>query len=160
MPLSIIVAMDVNGVIGLDNGIPWRLSADMKHVKSTTIGHPIIMGRKTHESIGKPLPGRENIIITRDTDYQSEGCTVLHSLEQAINHCEDNDEAFILGGAEIYNQALPFVSRIFLTEVHTSVAGDTFFPIIDFSDWHEASRQHYSADEKNEYDYSFVTLEK
>lgn len=160
MILSIIVAMDRRGTIGRDNGLPWRLSADMKHVKATTMGKPIIMGRKTHESIGKPLPGRENIIVSRNSDFQSDGCTVFASVDEALDHCRDHDEVVIMGGAELYQQTLPRVSRIYLTEVHTEVEGDAFFPRYSPEQWREIRREDFYADDKNEFDYSFVVLER
>lgn len=160
MILSIIVAMDRRGTIGRQNGLPWRLSADLKHVKATTMGKPIIMGRKTHESIGKPLPGRENIIVSRNTNYQSAGCTVFASVDEALVHCRHHDEVIIMGGAELYQQTLPRVSRIYLTEVHAEVAGDAFFPRYNPEQWREICREDYYADEKNEFDYSFVVLER
>ena len=160
MILSIIVAMDEHGIIGRNNGLPWRLSADLKYVKQTTMGKPIIMGRKTHESIGKALPGRENIVISRDTNYISDGCHISNSLEEALIHCENVEEAFILGGAELYRLALDKTSRLYLTEVHTKVDGDTLFPQFNRGEWQECSRESFAADEKNEYPFSFVVLER
>ena len=152
--------MDDNGVIGSDGGLPWRLSSDLKHFKEVTMGKPIVMGRKTHESIGRPLPGRENIILTRDENYQADGCTVLHSLEDLMTHCRYHDEVMITGGAELYEQFLPRARLIYLTEVHTSVNGDTHFPGYKAGEWNEIDRRDFGADEKNEYDYSFVVLER
>lgn len=160
MLISIIVAMDDDGVIGVEGGLPWRLSSDLKHFKAITMGKPIIMGRKTHESIGRPLPGRENIILTRDKTYQAEGCTVLYSLDDLFMHCRYHDEVMITGGAELYKQFLPRAKLIYLTEVHTQVNGDTFFPSYNADEWEEIDRQDFKADEKNEYDYSFVVLQK
>lgn len=160
MKLSIIVAMDRNRVIGKGDALPWHISEDLKHFKKITMGKPIIMGRKTHESIGRPLPGRENIILTRDTSYQAEGCTVLHSIEEIFEHCKDIEEVMITGGAEIYKLALDKVSRLYLTEVHTEVEGDTCFPEFERNEWSEVSREEHKADEKNEFDYSFVLLER
>jgi len=160
MRIAIIVGMDEQGVIGVDDRLPWRLSADLQNFKATTMGKPIIMGRKTHESIGRPLPGRENIIITRNSEYQSEGCVVLHSLDDAFEHCREAEEVMIMGGAELYQQTLDVASRIYLTEVHARVAGDTWFPDYDRDAWREIERRDFRADEKNEHDYSFVVLEK
>ena len=160
MLISIIVAMDDNGVIGVDGKLPWRLSSDLRHVKEITMGKPIIMGRKTHESIGRPLPGRENIILTRDKNYQAEGCTVLNSLDDLFMHCRYHDEIMILGGAELYKQFLSRAKLIYLTEVHTRVNGDTYFPGYDAQQWEEVDRQDFNADDRNEFDYSFVVLEK
>lgn len=160
MQLSIIVAMDRNRVIGKNDTLPWRISEDLKHFKKITMGKPIVMGRKTHESIGRPLPGRENIIITRDKNYQAEGCTVLHSLEDIFTHCQDVDEVMITGGSEIYKYALEKASRLYLTEVHAELEGDTFFPEFDRNEWQEIARESFKSDEKNEFDYSFVVLER
>lgn len=160
MILSIIVAMDERGTIGRQNGLPWRLSADLKHVKAITMGKPIIMGRKTHESIGKPLPGRDNIIISRNPDYRSEGCDVFTAIDEALESCREHTEVVIMGGAELYQQTLPRVSYIYLTEVHAVVEGDVFFPRYNPEQWREISRKDFKADEKNEFDYSFVVLER
>jgi len=160
MQLSIIVAMDRNRVIGKGDSLPWHISSDLKNFKKITMGKPIVMGRKTHESIGRPLPGRENIILTRDESYQAEGCTILHSMYELFEHCKDVEEVMITGGAEIYKLALNDAFHLYLTEVHTEIEGDTFFPEFDRSQWKEVSRQDFRADDKNEYDYSFVLLEK
>lgn len=160
MQLSIIVAMDRNRVIGKGDDLPWHISSDLKNFKKITMGKPIVMGRKTHESIGRPLPGRENIILTRDKIYQAEGCTVLHSMEEIFEHCKGVKEVMITGGAEIYKLSLEQASRLYLTEVHTEIEGDTFFPEFDHGEWEEVSREDHKADEKNEFDYSFVLLER
>ncbi|HIF52251.1 MAG TPA: type 3 dihydrofolate reductase [Thiotrichaceae bacterium] len=160
MQLSIIVAMDRNRVIGRGDTLPWHISTDLKNFKKITMGNPIIMGRKTHESIGRPLPGRENIILTRDKNYTSEGCTVLHSMDEIFEHCKEVDEVMITGGSEIYKLSLEQATRLYLTEVHTEIEGDTFFPEFDRSEWREVSREDHSSDEKNEFDYSFVLLER
>ncbi|WP_309912264.1 dihydrofolate reductase [Arcicella sp. BE51] len=162
LKLSIIVAVAENGVIGHNNQLIWRLPEDLKMFKRLTTGHPVIMGRKTFESIGKPLPNRTSIIITRDQDFQVEGCITVHSLEDAIeaaSEIEDN-ETFIIGGAEIYRLSLPFADKIYLTEVHHAFEGDTFFPSIDKNIWEEVSRIDHETDEKHLYRYSFVELEK
>ena len=160
MLVSIIVALARNRVIGKEDGLPWHIPNDLKHFKIITMGKPIIMGRKTHESIGRPLPGRENIILTRDENYKAEGCTVLHSLEAIYEHCNDLEEIMITGGAEIYKQSLAHVQRLYLTEVYAEVEGDTFFPEFDRDQWIELSREDHQADEKNEFDYSFLVLER
>lgn len=160
MQLSIIVAMDRNHVIGKGDSLPWHISSDLKNFKKITMGKPIVMGRKTHESIGRPLPGRENIILTRDKNYQTENCTVLHSMDELLIHCKDVDEVMITGGSEIYKITLNKASKIYLTEVHTEINGDIFFPEFDRCEWKEVSREDYNADEKNEFDYSFVLLER
>lgn len=162
MKLSIIVAVAENGVIGHNNQLIWHLPEDLKMFKRLTSGHPIIMGRKTFESIGKPLPNRTSIIITKNPEFQIEGCITVHSLEEAIeaaNEIEEN-EAFIIGGAEIYRLALPFADTIYLTEVHHAFEGDTFFPAIDKDIWEEVNRIDHDTDEKHLYKYSFVELEK
>lgn len=160
MELSIIVAMDRNRVIGNNDSLPWHISADLKHFKKITMGKPIVMGRKTHESIGRPLPGRENIIITRDRSYQAEGCTVLNSIDDIFEYCKGVEEVMITGGSEIYKHTLDQTARLYLTEVHAEVEGDTFFPELDRKEWQEVSRETHAADEKNDFDYSFVVLNK
>ncbi len=160
MKISIIVAMDRNNIIGMDNDLPWRLSSDLKRFKEITMGKPIIMGRKTHESIGRPLPGRENIIITHDRSYSAEGCTVIHDIDDIVIFCKGQDEVMIMGGAEIYRQILSKADKLYLTEVYAEVKGNIEFPELDRSQWQEISREDHFADEKNEHDYSFVVLEK
>ncbi len=160
MIISIIVAMDKKGVIGLDGDLPWHLSSDLKHFKAITMGKPLIMGRKTHESIGRPLPGRKNIVLTHANEFEAEGCMVVHSLEDAFEIAGDVGEVMIMGGAGIYAEALSHANRIYLTEVHADVNGDVYFPGFDMGDWVEVEREDHSADEKNEFDFSFVVLEK
>jgi dihydrofolate reductase len=157
--VSAIVAMAENRVIGKNNQLPWHLPADLKHFKELTTGHSIIMGRKTYESIGKPLPNRENIILTRDKNYQAEGCKVVHAIEEAIKLAAHNKELFIIGGAEIYQQAMPYIHRIYLTVVHHYFEGDTYFPALN-NEWREISNERHEADEKNDYAFSFVVLER
>lgn len=164
--LSIIVARAENGVIGRDNGLPWRLPEDLKYFKRTTMGHPIIMGRKTYESIGKPLPGRTNIVVTRQADWHAEGVVVANSVEQALMRGEEValadgvSEIMIIGGEQFYRAVLPISSRLYLTEVHASVDGDAYFPSFDPSQWNEVRRVSYAADSANPYPYSFVVLDK
>ncbi len=160
MKISLIVALATNHCIGLNNQLPWRQSADLQHFKTTTMGKPILMGRKTYESIGRPLPGRHNIIITRNTHYHVEGCDIQHSLEAAIAACQDQDEIMITGGGQLFEQAMPLVERMYLTWIHTNIDGDAFFPSWQAEQWQEVSRQSYNADEKNQFDYSFVVLER
>ncbi len=160
MIISLIVAMDRNRIIGLDYSLPWRLPADLKYFKAITMGKPIIMGRKTHDSIGRPLPGRENVVLSREAGYQTQGCTVLSSLEEVYKRFADTGEIMIMGGADLYEQTLDTAKRIYLTEVHAEVEGDTYFPEFDREIWEETSRQDFKADEKNQYDYSFVILER
>lgn len=158
--ISLIVAMDRNGVIGAGGKLPWRLSADLKRFKAITMGKPIVMGRRTHESIGRSLPGRENIVVTRDRNFRAPGCTVVHSMDAALDHCRGAEEVIVMGGAELYREALPLAERIYLTEVSTAVMGDTFFPDWKRGEWKEVSRQTFPAGEDNEYPYSFVFLER
>lgn len=160
MLLSIIVAMDKNRVIGKDNDLPWRLSADLQHFKKITMGKPIVMGRKTYDSIGRPLPGRENIILTRDSSFKAEGCTIMHSLDEIFEYCEDQEEIMIMGGATLYEVTLKLANKLYITEVHAEVEGDTWFPEIDFNNWTETSREDYKADEKNDFNFSFVQFER
>jgi dihydrofolate reductase len=160
MRISLIVAMDRNGVIGAGGRLPWRLPADLRRFKAITMGKPIVMGRRTHESIGRPLPGRENIVLTRDRDFHAPGCTVLNSLEAVLDHCRRAEEVMIMGGAELYRQLLPRADRVHLTEVHADLAGDTCFPPWNREGWREVSREDFPADERNEFPYSFVVLER
>ena len=157
MKLSLIVAMDSHRrVIGCDDGLPWRLSPDLKHFRSITMGKPVVMGRKTHESIGKPLPGRDNIVLTRLLDYHAEGCTVVNSIDELLDYCRDEEELMITGGAEVYQLFINCVDRMYITEVHAEVEGNTFFPTFNTNEWYEISRENYSANDSNDYDYSFV----
>ncbi|MGK0298184.1 MAG: dihydrofolate reductase [Gammaproteobacteria bacterium] len=160
MKISIIVAMDQKGVIGRDSDLPWHLSTDLQNFKRITMGKPIIMGRKTHESISKPLPGRRNIIITRNKNYEAEGCHVCHNLDEALSLCNHNDEVIVIGGRDIYALALDKVTCIYLTEVHADVMGDVFFPVFDRSEWDVVERVEFNADEKNEFAFSFLMLGK
>ncbi|MFT5426845.1 MAG: dihydrofolate reductase [Gammaproteobacteria bacterium] len=160
MKISIIVAMDKNRVIGLEGDLPWRLSADLKHFKAITMGKPLIMGRKTHESIGRPLPGRKNIVVTHSQDFKAEGCVIVHSLDDAFQAAGDVDEVMIMGGSGVYDQSLARVDRLYLTEVHADVKGDVYFPKFDKCEWKEVEMEKHTADEKNEFDYSFVVLER
>jgi dihydrofolate reductase len=157
---SIIAAMASNRVIGVNNTLPWRLPADLAHFKALTLGHHIIMGRKTYESLGRPLPGRTSVIITRDRTYTVPGCVVVHTLNEAMAACDCDAEAFFIGGADLYRQALELADRMYLTEVKTEVVGDAWFPEFDRARWMESDRKHYQADEKNGYDYDFVTYDR
>jgi dihydrofolate reductase len=162
MKLSLIVAVAQNGVIGHNNQLIWHLPNDLKQFKRLTTGHCIIMGRKTFESIGKPLPNRTSIIISRNSDFQVEGCITVSSLENAILAAKqiENEEAFVIGGAEIYRLALPIIDKIYLTEVHHAFKGDTFFPTIDKTIWKETHREDFEIDEKHKVKYSFVELSR
>ena len=157
---SLIVAMDQNGLIGRESDLPWRLSADLQYFKQITMGKPIIMGRKTHESIGRPLPGRQNIVITRDEDFIAEGCTIVSSIPKSLQAAGEVEEVMFMGGASLYEQVLPEVDRLYLTQVHAELTGDTWFPEWDDKEWLEVSRVDYKADKKNEFDYSFIVLER
>ena len=143
IPVSLIAAMSTNRVIGRDNGMPWHLPEDLKYFKRVTSGKPVIMGRKTFESIGKPLPGRPNLVITRDRDWHAEGVTVFHSLEAALAAARElePDEIIIGGGAEVYKLALPYTDKMYLTYIHKTIEGDTFFPDFDEADWQETARE-------------------
>ena len=158
--ISIIVAVAKNGVIGDKNTLLWHLREDMIHFRTTTSGHPVVMGRKTFDSIGRPLPKRTNVVITRDTNLAIEGCTVVHSLEEAVAMFDKNEEVFIIGGAQIYAQALAIADRIYLTVIDKEYEGDTSFPEIDYSAWKEISREEYVRGEEFEHPFAFITLEK
>jgi dihydrofolate reductase len=156
--ISFVVAMDQNKAIGKDNDLPWYLPNDLKHFKKTTMGKPIVMGRKTYESIGKPLPGRENIVVTRDTGYQAEGTTVVHSVEEVLQ--VDAEEICVIGGNEIFKLFFSSADRLYITEIHHSFDADTYFPEFDYTEWKEVSRTPGIVDEKNKYPHEFVVFEK
>jgi dihydrofolate reductase len=160
MILSIIVAFDQNRVIGKDNKLPWHLPADLKHFKSLTMGHHMIMGRKTYESIGRPLPGRTTVIITRQKNFVAPGCVVAGSLDEALALIKNDDEVFVIGGAQIFEIAMKKCNKLYTTLIHHRFNGDTFFPEIDSDKWKETSRRDFTADEKNAWDYSFIDYEK
>lgn len=160
--ISAIVAMSQNRVIGQNNRLPWHLPADLKHFKEVTLGHPIIMGRKTYESIGKPLPNRTNIILSRDSHFQAPGCIVVTSIQEALKHTSvaSTDELFIIGGAQIYKLLLNDIKRIYLTIVHEEFRGDTYFPELSEKDWRETEKKTFPADNVNSYAYSFIILDR
>jgi len=158
--ITIIAAIAQNNVIGKNNQLIWHLPADLKHFKKTTSGHCVIMGRKTYQSLGKPLPNRTNIVITRNSHFIADGCTVVNTLEAALETAKTDDNPFILGGAQIYQQAMAVADVLDLTFVHNDFEGDVFFPEIDLNIWKEIARQDFKADAKNKYDYSFVRFEK
>ncbi len=166
MRLALIVAMSENRVIGVNNNLPWYLPEDLKYFKSITMGKPIIMGRKTFDSIGKPLPGRTNIVVSRNPGTELDGCSVVPTLEEAVELSENiglidgASEAIVIGGAQIYELSLPLVDRIYLTEVHAEVHGDSYFPAFDRGDWQEVGRETFYAEDENPYDYSFVVLDR
>jgi len=160
--ISMIAAVAENRVIGNKNTIPWHLPADFKYFKETTLGKTIVMGQNTFKSIGeKPLPGRKHIILTLDQNYIApENCVIAHSIDQVMELIKDELEVFICGGASVYQQFLPLSQKLYITEVHASPEGDTFFPEINVQEWKETSRINNKADDKNKFDYSFVILEK
>ncbi|MFP6682414.1 MAG: dihydrofolate reductase [Gammaproteobacteria bacterium] len=160
MRINIVVAISENEVIGRKGALPWRLPADLKRFKSVTMGHPLIMGRKTHESIGRALPGRVNIVVSRQSGFTSEGCEVVASLDAALGIAGSVDEVMVVGGAALYAAALVSAERIYLTRVHVDIAGDTLFPRIDWAEWKEITTERYSADDRDEFDYSFITLDR
>jgi len=158
MQISIIAAIAKNWVIGVNNGLPWHLPTDLEHFKQLTLHKPIVMGRKTYESIGKPLPNRENLIISKNLNYSAPGCKVFTSLDEAINYVQPTEELMITGGADIYRQALPIATHLYLTFIDAEFEGTTltYFPEIDFDNWQEIYREEHLADEKNTCDYQFV----
>ena len=158
--VSLIVAMAQNGVIGRGNSLPWRLPEDLKRFRSFTLGKPVLMGRKTFESIGRALPGRANLVLTRDRGWCAPGVTVVHSVEDALAWAAASDELVVIGGAEIYRLVLPFARRIYLTHVHADVPGDTFFPDFDPTQWADVECRMHPADEQHAYPVTFVTLER
>lgn len=160
MLITAVVAMSENRVIGNNNKLPWHLPADLQHFKAVTMDKPILMGRKTYDSIGRPLPGRCNIIITRDSDFQAAGCVVANSIECALKAAAYSEEACIIGGALLYEQMLPRIERIYMTVIHHNFSGDALFPELNQSEWNEIKREDFQPDEKNNYPYSFVTLDR
>ena len=160
--ITLIAAISTNNALGKDNDLIWRLPADLKRFKKVTSGHPILMGRNTFESIGKPLPNRRSIIITRNTSYKKEGCDVVHSLEEAINLIKDQKNAFIIGGAQIYKEAIEkkLVDQLDITKVHQNFDADVFFPTIDLALWKEISEETFLPDDKNQYTYSFLSYKR
>ena len=158
--IAFVVARDRNGVIGKGGALPWRLPDDMKHVRSLTVGKPLIMGRRTYESIGRPLPDRTNIVLTRDPAFRAEGVKVASTPEEALALAGDAPEVIVFGGAEVFARFLPLTDRIYLTEVDTEAAGDTFFPALDPRQWRETERVEHPADAKHAYPFRFVTLER
>ncbi len=158
--ITLVVAMARNRVIGRDNGLPWRLSEDLKRFKATTLGKPLLMGRKTFESIGKPLPGRRNIVLTRDRAWHAQGLDVVRSVEAALQLARGAPELAVIGGAEIYRLTLPIAHRIQLTRVEADIAGDTLFPALDMTEWSEVQAGAHPADERNQYPVTFVVLDR
>jgi len=161
MKISMIAAMANNSVIGADNDMPWHLPADLKHFKSVTLGKPVIMGRKTYQSIGRALPGRTNIVISKDADAAFEGAIAVQTIENALISAGDVDEVMIIGGGSIYQACLPIATRLYLTFIDLQVDGDTYFPdYINSADWREIERTAHSQDQNNHYNYEFVTFDR
>lgn len=158
--VSVICAVASNGVIGKEKRLPWHLPADLKRFKALTMGRAVIMGRKTYESLGRPLPGRTNLVVTRQPGYRAEGCRVAGSLEQALALTQDNPEVFVIGGAMLYAQALPRADRIYLTEIHQAFDGDTRMPALDRSAWRETAREDHPANADTPFAYSFAILDR
>ena len=162
MNLSILVAVAENGVIGRENDLPWRLSADLKRFKEITMGHTIIMGRKTWDSIGRPLPGRTSVVISRQADYRTpfEEVRVVGTVEDALESSRESAEVFAVGGAAIYALALPLANRLYLTRVHAEVVGDTYFPDVDWQQWQMISEERHEPNERNDHPFSFQIFER
>jgi dihydrofolate reductase len=163
MPLiSMVVAATENDVIGRDNGMPWHLPDDLKYFKARTMGKPMLMGRKTFDSIGKPLPGRTSLVLTRDPTWRAEGVIVVRSLDEALAHASSTSaaELCVIGGAEVFRLAWPLAKRLFLTRIHANIPGDTFFPRVNPTEWREVERTEHPADARHAYAMSFVTLDR
>ena len=158
--ISIIVAASANNVIGAQGDLPWHLSDDLRRFKAVTMGKPIVMGRKTWESIGRALPGRQNIVITRRQGFVADGCDVVHSVDEAMRVAGNVDEIMVIGGSEVYEVFLPAAQRLYLTRVHADVDGDAFFRAVEEDEWQLVSEETRSADERNEFDYSFRIYER
>lgn len=157
--ISLVVAMDRNGLIGRDGDLPWRLPNDLKHFKRLTVGKTVLMGRKTWISLGRPLPDRDNWVLTRDPQFAAEGCRVFHRLEDALA-AHAGDELMVIGGAELYRQTLPLAQRLYVTEVDARLEGDTHFPALDATQWRQVSDESHAADDRHAYAYSFKLLER
>src|SRR5699024_6237570 len=160
MNISLIVAMDKNRVIGKDNDIPWRILNDWEYVKNTTKGYPIILGRRNLESIGRALPDRRNIILTRNKNFNFDGCEIAHSIEDVFELCKNEEEIFIFEGEQIYDIFFPYVKKMYITKIHHEFEGDTFFPEVNFDEWKEVSVKKGSRNDKNPYTYYFHVYEK
>jgi len=163
---SMIVAAARNGTIGRDNALPWRLSEDLRYFRRVTMGKPVIMGRRTYDSIGRPLPGRDNIVVSRNPAFAAEGVRVVHGIDEAFTLAVESarssgaGELMLLGGAQLYAEALPLIQRIYLTRVHADIAGDAHLPALDPGRWREISREDHSADSRNEFPFSFIVLQR
>lgn len=166
MEISLIWAMTTNRVIGRDNDLPWHLPREMRHFMTTTRGHPVIMGRRTFESMDRPLPRRTNIVVTRQQDYRAEGATVVPDLDTALavarQQCRADgvDETFVIGGAELYRAAWPVATRLYVTEIEAELEGDTYFPELDFSPWRPVHQEHFPADEAHAYPFTIRVFER
>ena len=158
--ISLIVAASNNNVIGAKGELPWRLSGDLRRFKALTMGKPVVMGRLTYESIGRPLPGRQNIVISRQADFEAGGCDVVQSIDAAIAAAGDAKEIMIIGGSHIYQEFLPQADRIYLTRVQAEIEGDVCLPDLAADEWHETTREEHCADAWNDYDVAFITLER
>lgn len=158
--ITFIVAVADNGVIGRDNTLPWHLPEDLKRFKRLTLGKPVLMGRRTYESIGKPLPGRHNIVVTRDPNYRREGVTVVHDIDAALAAAGDAPEVMVIGGAELFRTLLPRAGRLHLTRVHGEVAGDVHWPALDTREWRVVERERYEADDRHAWPMTFEVWEK
>ncbi len=158
--VCLIAALAANRVIGRNNTLPWRLPADLKRFKALTMGHPVVMGRKTYESIGRPLPGRRNLVITRNRGFSAPGCEVVHSLDEAIAACSGARTIFVIGGAELYRESLPRAHCLEFTEIRAKIEGDAFFPEICMSEWHETGREIHSDEAGSPFSYDFASYER
>jgi len=159
-PISLIVAMAQNRVMGINNQMPWHLPDDLDYFKKITLGHHMIMGRKTHDAIGRVLPGRTTIVVTRNPAWFASGCLRASSLEEGLQMSEQDDEIFIVGGGELFQQSLDLAQRIYLTEVKATVPGNTYFPLINHRVWHESKRQHHPQDSRHPFDFDFVIYDR
>lgn len=160
MRISIIAAMDKNRVIGLDNMLPWYIPRDLKWFRKHTLGKPIVMGRKTHETIGEPLPGRQNLVVTRNREYEAPGCTVVHSIQQALQAAGDVDEVMFIGGEEIYNQIIERADRLYLTLIEAEFEGDSVFPRYEQDEWTLLYREYFDGDDRSPYRLQFLILDR
>ena len=158
--IAIVVAMAKNRTIGINNTLPWRIPADLQHFKTLTMGHHMIMGRKTFESIGRPLPGRTTVVVTRARNLKIDGCIVAHSLQEAVAACASDPQIFVVGGADIYAQALGLTGTLYVTEIQQDVAGDAWFPEFDRSEWQEMSREAHHQETPQALDYHFVEYQR
>jgi len=158
--ISLLVAATENGVIGRDNGMPWHLPDDLRHFKTLTLGKPVLMGRRTFDSIGKPLPGRTNLVLTRASGWAVPGATAVTDLDAALRVSEAAPELVVAGGAQVYSLALPRAARVYLTRIHAVIDGDTRFPDLDTASWRETSRERHPADDRHAHAMSFITLER